>query len=96
MPIIIVTSTFLLGFIILTFRYNWASVAPSNAITVVIYEVLKVDSFLTKLSPIHKCNVPIGVSCVFMAGIQVHLLKDDRESPEAVPCLVILLYVQYY
>ena len=67
-PTRIVTLGSLPGCINSTIRNNWAIVAPPKAITVVIQEVLKFESTLTKLSPSIRCDVPSGGCCRFTAG----------------------------
>ena len=59
------------GFISSTIRNSWAIVAPPKALTVVIQEVLRFLSILTKLSPSIRCDFPSGGCCRFTAGLQV-------------------------
>ena len=73
------------GFISSTIQINWAIVAPPEAITVVILEVLKFWSTLTKLSPNIRCNVPSGGCCRFTAGLQVDRLNQAHESVHGTP-----------
>ena len=84
-PIWIITLGILPGFISSTMRYNWAMVAPPNAITVMTQEVLKFDSTLTKLSPSIRCDVPSGGCCRFTAGFQVARLKQALGSVSGLP-----------
>ena len=73
------------GFISSTIRKSWAIVAPPKAITVVIQEVLKFWSTLTKLSPSIRCDVPSGGCCRFTAVLQVDRLKQALESVSGTP-----------
>ena len=70
-PIKIIILGILPGFISSTIRNSWAIVAPPKAITVVIQEVLKFWSTLTKLSPSIRCHVHSGGCYRFTAGFQV-------------------------
>ena len=71
------------GFISSTIRNYWAIVAHPKAITVVIQEVLKFWSTLTKLSPSIRCDVTSGGCCIFTAVLQVDRLKQAlRLYPE--------------
>ena len=79
-PARIITLGILPGFISSTIQNNWAIVAPPNSITVVIQEVLKFWSTLTKLSPSIRCGVPSGGCCIFTAGHQVDRLKQALGS----------------
>ena len=79
-PIRFIMLGILPGFISSTIRSSWVFVAPAKTITVVIQEVLKLWSTLTKLSPIIRCDVPSGGCCRFTAGLQVNRLKQARES----------------
>ena len=79
-PTRIVTLGILPGFINSTIRNNWAIVASPKAITVVIQEVLKFESTLTKLSPNIRCDVSSGGCCRFTAGFQVARLKQALGS----------------
>ena len=67
------------GFISSIVRNSWAIVVPPKAITVVIQEVLKFWSTLTKLSPSIRCDVPSGGCCRFTGGLQMDRLKQARE-----------------
>ena len=84
-PTRIVTLGILSGFINSTIQNNWAIVAPPKAITVMIKEVLKFESTLTKLSPSIRCDVPSGGSCRFTAGFQVARLKQALGSASGTP-----------
>ena len=84
-PIRIIMLGILPGFISSTIRDSWAIVAPAKAITVVIQEVLRFWSILTKLSPSIRCNVPSGGCCRFTAGLQVDRLKQARGSVSGTP-----------
>ena len=66
------------GFFSSTIQNSWAIIAPPKAITVVIQEVLRFWSTLTKLSPSIRCDVPSGGCCMFSAGLQVDRLKQAR------------------
>ena len=79
-PTRIITLGILPGFISSTIQNNWAIVAPPNAITVVIQEVLKFWSTLTMLSPSIRCDVPSGGCCMFTNGLQVDRLKQALGS----------------
>ena len=79
-PIRIIMSGILRGFINSTIRYSWAIVAPPKAITVVIHEDLKFCRTLTRLSHKIKCDVPSGGCCLFIAGLHVDRLKHARIS----------------
>ena len=79
-PIRIIMLGVLPGFISSTIRNSWAIVAPPKAITVVIQEVFRFWSNLTKLSPRIKCDVPSGGCRRFTAGLQVDRLKQARGS----------------
>ena len=57
------------GFSSSTILYNWATVAPPNAITIVIQEVLKLCSTLTRLSPF------VSTSSSTFAGLMTQLLS---------------------
>ena len=74
-PIRIIMSGIIPGLNNSTIRNSLAIVAPPKAITVVIQEVLKFWSTLTKLSPSIRCDVPCGGCCRFTAGLQVDRLK---------------------
>ena len=78
MPIRIIMSTIIPGFISSTIRYNLANVAPANAITVVIHEVL--SKTLARLASNIKCGVPRGGCWMFFAGLYVDRLKHARIS----------------
>ena len=84
-PTGIITLGILPGFISSTIQKNWAIVAPPNAITLVIQEVLKFWSTLTKLSPSIGCDVPSGGCCMFTAGLQVDRLKQAFGSVSETP-----------
>ena len=73
------------GLISPTIRCRWAIVAPPEANTVVIREVLRFWRTLTKLSPSIKCDVPSGGCCVFIAGRDVDRLKQTRGSFSGTP-----------
>ena len=81
------------GFISSTIRNSWAIVAPPKAITVVIQEVLKFWSTLTKLSPSIRCDVPSGGCCRFTAGLRVDRLEQARESVSGTP---VKLYFNWF
>ena len=80
----------LLGFISSTIRNSWAIVATPKAITVVIQEVLKFWSTLTRLSPSIRCHVPRGGCCRFTARFQVDRMKQARESVSVSPVKLYL------
>ena len=84
-PIRIVMLGILSGFISSTIQNSWAIVAPPMAITVVIQEVLRFWSILTKLSPSIRCDVPSGGCCRFTAELQVDRLKQARGSVSGIP-----------
>ena len=84
-PTRIITLRFLPGFISSTIRNNWAIVAPPKTITVVIQEVLKFWSTLTKLFPSIRCDVPSGGCCMFTAGLQIDRLKQALGSVSGTP-----------
>ena len=84
-PIRIILLGILPGFISSIIRNSWAIVAPPKAITVVIQEILKFWSFLTKLSPSIRFDVPSGGCCRFTAGLQLDRLKQARESVSGTP-----------
>ena len=84
-PIRIIILDILSGFISSPIRNSWAIVASPKPITVVIQEVLKFWSTLTKLSPIIRCDVPSGSCCRFTAGLQVNRLKQARRSVSGTP-----------
>ena len=84
-PMRIIMLGILPGFISSTIRKSWAIVASPKAITLVIQEVLKFWSTLTKLSPSIRCDVPSGGCCRFTAGFQVDRLKQARESVSGTP-----------
>ena len=92
-PIKIIMLGILPGFISSTIRNSWAIVAPPKAITVVIQEVLKFWSALTKMSPSIRCDVPSGSCCRFTAGLQVDRLKQARESVSGTP---VKLYFNWF
>ena len=73
------------GLISSTIRNSWAIVAPPKASTVVIQEVLKLWSNLTKMSPSVRCDVPSGGWCRFTAGFEVDRLKQAHVSVFGIP-----------
>ena len=93
MPIKIILSGILSGFIISTIRYNWAIVAPPKAITLVIYEVFKFCKSLTRLSPKTKRDVASGGCCMFIAGLLVDQLKHARMSLSGTPLKLFLIWL---
>ena len=84
-PIRIIMLGILPGFISSTIQKSWAIVAPPKVITLVIQEVLKFWSTLTKLSPSLRCDVSSGGCCRFTAGLQVDRLKQACESVSGTP-----------
>ena len=84
-PIRIIMLGILPGFISSTIGNSWAIVAPPKAITVVIQEVLKFWSTLTKLPPSIRCDVQSGGCCRFTACFKVDRLKQARESVSGTP-----------
>ena len=68
-----------------TIQNSWAIVAPPKAITVVIQEVLRLWSILTKLSHSIRCDVPSGGCCRFTARLQVDRVKQARGSVSGTP-----------
>ena len=76
-----------------TIRNSWVIVAPPKAITVLIQEVLKFWSNLTKLSPKIRCDVPSGGCCMFTARLQVDRLKQALESVSGTPVKLYLYWL---
>ena len=89
-PIRIIMLFILTGFISSTIQNSLAIIAPPKAITVVIQEVLKFWSTLTKLSPSIRCDVPSGGCCRFTAGLRVDRFKQARESVSGTPVKLYL------
>ena len=94
-PVRIIMLGILPGFNSSTIRNSWAIVAPPKAITVVIQEVLKFWSTLTKLSPSIRCDVPSGGCCRFTAGLQVDQLKQARESVSGTPVKLYFIWLLF-
>ena len=84
-PIRIIMLEILPGFISSTIQNSWTIVAPPKVTTVVIQEVLRFWSILTKLSPSIRCDVLKGGCCRFTAGLQVDRLKQARGSGSGTP-----------
>ena len=84
-----------LGFISSTIQNSWAIVAPPKAITVVIQEVLRFWSILTKLSPIIRCDVPSGGCCRFTTGLQIDRLKQARGFVSGTPVKLFFIWLLF-
>ena len=95
-PIRIIMSGILPGFIKSTIYNNWAIVAPPKTITVVIHEVLKFCRTLTRLSVNIKCDVPSGGCCKFLAGLHVDRLKHARLSVCGTPVKLFLIRLKFF
>ena len=81
------------GFISSTTQISWAIIAPPKAITVMIQEVLRFWSTLTKLSPSIRCDIPSGGCCRFTAGLQVDRLQQARGSVSGTPVQLFFIWL---